>query len=55
MKEIINKFCYLQAEADLGFSRKGGGVDFQKFSKNFVNLLFFVRSAQIIFRVLSKH
>ena len=39
--------------ADLGFSRGGGGADFQKIFENFVDLFF--RSTKLIFRALPKH
>ena len=41
--------------ADLGFSRGGGGADFQKIFQNFDDLFFFFRSTKLIFRALPKH
>ena len=43
----------LKAEADLGFSRGGGGADFQKNFENFDDHFF--RSTKLIFRALLKH
>ena len=44
---------YIRSGADLGFSRRGGGADFQKIVQNFDDLFF--RSTKLIFRALPKH
>ena len=45
--------CLSHAVADVGFSRGGGGADFQKKSK--ILTTFFFRSTKLIFRALPKH
>ena len=47
-----NQRMRAEAGADLGFSRGGGGADFQKIFENFDDLFF--RSSKLIFRALLK-
>ena len=54
LKSFISPRKQQSSVADLGFSRGGGGADFQKVFENFDDL-FFLRSTKLIFRALPKH